>query len=785
MKILFRNLLSIVRRFKMATALNILGLSIAFGAFMVIMMQLDYDWNFDKTHPDSDKIYRLEKIANTGVYGINSRPFSDQFIASSPHIVSGTLAAISHKREMSFSVIGDPEQNNYRELALKVYPNYGDVFEFKMIEGKMDAMNQPNTALIPLSLSRKLFGKETAIGRQLKSEDETYTIGGVYKDFPRNTIIENSIYYPIAADEHLHDWGNSLFYTYIRVDDPKNSEYLIENFKNNFDASLLSPGYEWVKEINLRLTPLTDIHYVTDVQFDFFPKIGRQTLWVLLAIAIIILLIAEINFTNFSTALAPMRIKNINTQKVLGAGERTLQTAMISEAVFISLLSFILSVGLVFWFSKSSLAGLVNADLSLSSHITLVTITGIISLLTGILAGIYPAFYTTSFSPALVLKGNFGLSGKGRKLRNGLIGIQFIASFALIICSLFMYLQSNFMQNSSVGYDKDQLIIADIPIKMMGQKEAIVSQLKSYSGISDVGFSDILFSGSDQYIELDRNLKDQTIRFQCLPVDASFLRVMGIDVMEGRDFRKDDERTSHGAFIFNEKARQAYGIEVGDKIDGLGEVVGLIPDINFASFRTEIVPMAFYIWGDYKFPADIMENYAYIKVSAGADMKAAFSHIKSTLQSFKPDHLYQIRFFDEVVQQLYENERRFSSLIILFSLVAVFISIVGVFGLVVFDSEYRRKEIGVRKVLGSTISEILILFNKTYIRILCICFVLAAPIAWYAVAKWLENFAYKTPLSWWVFLLSFLLVSLITSFTVTFQSWRVANANPVDSLKTE
>lgn len=785
MKTIIRNFFNTLRRFKMATALNILGLSIAFGAFMVIMMQLDYDWNFDKVHPDADKIYRVETMIDKGTYAILSRPLADRFIASSPHIVAGTLAAPSFKRDMSFSVIGDPEQKGYRELALKVYPNYGEVFDFKMVEGEMEAMNHPNTALIPLSLSRKLFGEETAIGRQLKSEDETLTIGGVYKDFPRNTMIENNIYYPIPDDFYLHEWGESYFYAYIRVDDPENSKGLIGNFNNNFDASALGPGYEWMGKLSLRLTPLTDIHYVTDVQYDFFPKTGRQILWVLLSIAIIILLIAGINFTNFSTALAPMRIKSINTQKVMGAEERVLRTAMISEAVCISFLSFIISIGLIYGFSKSSLSGLVNADLSLSGHTTLITATGIISLLTGILAGMYPAFYTTSFSPALVLKGNFGLSAKGRKLRNGLISIQFVASFALIICSLFMYLQNNFMQNAPVGYDKDQLVITDIPIEMIDKREAIVGQLKSYAGISDVSFSDMLFSGSDQYLELGRDFKNENIRFQCITVDASFLRVMGIDVLEGRDFRKDDERTRDGVFIFNEKAHQAYGIEVGDKI-GSSEVVGLIPDINFASFRTEIVPMAFYIWGEWKFvPSDRLENYAYIKVNAGSDIKEAFAHIQSTLKSFKSDYSYHVRFFDDILQKLYENERRFSSLIILFSLIAVFISIVGVFGLVVFDSEYRRKEVGIRKVLGSTISEILILFNKTYIRILVICFVLAAPVAWYAVQKWLENFAYKTPLSWWVFLLSFLLVSLITSATVTFQSWRVANANPVNSIKTE
>ncbi|MDF9831762.1 ABC transporter permease [Parabacteroides sp. PF5-6] len=785
MKTLFRNLLSILRRFKMATTLNILGLSIAFAAFMAIMMQLDFDWNFDRSHADADRIYRVETISDEEAYAIISRPLADRFFASSPHIVAGTLSEPSFNREMTFTVVDDPAQNVYKELALRVYPNYGEVFAFEMIEGEAHAMERPQTVLIPQSLAHKLFAGETAIGHQLKSDTETFTVGGVYKDFPRNTLVENNIYQPIEADHLLHEWGDTKFYAYIRVDEPQHSEELVAHFKANFDAASLGSGYSWVADTGLRLTPLTAIHYTTDALYDFYPKTGRQVLWVLSGIALIILLIAGINFTNFSTALAPMRIKSINTQKVMGAGESTLRSAMISEAVAISLFSYLLAIGLVYWFAQSPLHTLVSADLSLSAHPFILLDTGGIALLTGVLAGIYPAFYTTSFSPALVLKGSFGLSAKGRRLRNGLISVQFVASFALIICSLFMYLQSRFMQNSPLGFDKEQLIVADIPLGIQDKKEAITNQLKAFSAISEVTYAEMLFGGFDQYGELGRNFKGESIKFQVIPVDPSFLTALGIPVAEGRNFRKEDEKNNQPSLIFNEKACKSYNIAVGDKIDNM-EVIGRIEDIKFASFRTEIIPMAFMIRGTRDFfTADGMDHYAYIKVKAGADMKAVISDIHSTLRSMKPDHLYQIRFFDEVIQGMYENETRLTSLIILFSLIAVFISIVGVFGLVVFDSEYRRKEIGVRKVLGSTIREVLLLFNKTYIRILCICFVVAAPIAWFAVSKWLENFAYKTPLSAWVFLLSFLFVSLITSATVTFQSWRVATANPVDALKAE
>jgi len=767
----------------MASTLNVLGLSIAFSAFMVIMMQLDYDWNFDKSHTDAHTIFRVDKVYEGTAYAVLSRPLSDRIIASSPHIIAGTVAAPSAKYEMFFSVENNGIRNKYREKALKVYPNYGDVFEFNMLEGDKDALSHPNTVLIPSTLSRKLFGSESAIGRQIESEEQNYTIGGVYKDFPSNTIVENNIYYPIQPNERIQDWDSSMFYLFLKLDNSKNSQLVIDNFLKNFDVASLGEGYSWLDGLKLKMTALPDIHYTTDVLFDFTPKTTRTTLLVLLIIAFIIVLIAGINFTNFSTALAPMRIKSINTQKVLGANDQILRLAMILEAVFACFLSFILSIGIVYVFSTSSLSHFISADLSLANHWELLFITAIIALGTGILAGLYPAYYTTSFSPALVLKGSFGLTPKGRKLRNALISLQFFASFALIISSLFMYLQTDFMQNSSVGYDRDLLIVSDIPSGIVDKKETLSDQLKKYPEISNVTFSEALISGFDQFMELSAYYKGKSFQYQCIPVDPSFLQVLGINTMEGRDFRKEDTFTTYGTYIFNEKAMRAYDLEVGDKLNGI-EIVGIIPDIKFASFRTEVEPMAFQVGGNNIFK-ETSNNYTYIKINAGSDIKTTLSNIQNTLDSFAPSYLFNIRFFDEVIQKSYESESRFSTLIILFSLITALISIVGVFGLVVFDSEYRRKEIGVRKVLGSTIREILLFFNKTYFRILTICFVLSVPVAWYVVDRWLENFAYKTPMYWWVFLLAFLLVSLTTSCTVTFQSWRVAIANPVDSIKTE
>ena len=246
---------------------------------------------------------------------------------------------------------------------------------------------------------------------------------------------------------------------------------------------------------------------------------------------------------------------------------------------------------------------------------------------------------------------------------------------------------------------------------------------------------------------------------------------------------KVNANMQYGVFVFNETARKRYNMELGSTIDNQGEIIGFMPDVKFASFRTAVEPMAFYVWGTNNWGNQ--QSNAYIKVNAGADLRAAMSHIRSTLSQLDAEYPFEVRFYDEVLQRLYAKETSLSSLISLFSLIAIFISIVGVFGLVVFDSECRRKEIAIRKVLGASTMGIIIMFNKAYFKILVICFVVAAPLAWNAVTRWLENFAYRTPMYWWVYLIAFVAVGIITAATVTFQNWRVASANPVNAIKRE
>ena len=788
MKPIILNFLSVIRRFKVAVVLNVLGLSVAFAAFMVIMIQLDYDLGFDKFHANHEKIYRVEFARQTYTQAVINRPLAERFFESSPHILAGAISN-PNGRKTFFHVENAGERNFYEETVKLVSPEYTDVFTFDMAEGVDEALKTPNTVIIPLSLSRKIFGNESAVGKQIVTPQATLTVGAVYHDFPSNTVLENCIYSPMPDDLNKLGWGSWNYHVFIRVNDPVNVPQLFENFKRNFDASAATAAgqtYNW-DDNYLRLTALSDIHYATDVQYDSTPKASKQTLLILFAIAIVIVAIAAINFTNFSTALTPMRIKNINTQRVLGARRNSLRFIIASEAVVIAFLSWLIAVLSVSLFSHTQPANLVDADLSLAAHPLIVGGTALVALLTGVFAGVYPAHYMTSFAPVLVLKGSFGLSPKGKKLRNTLMSIQFAASFALIIGASFMYLQNHFMQNSSLGYEKDALVTVNIR-ELQGNRDAFTNQLKTFAGIDDVTYAYDLLSSSDSYMRWAREYKGEEILFQCLPVDYTFLNVTGIEVTEGRDFRREDvNMTGQGVYIFNETARAKFNMDVDTRIGGregvigLGEIIGFMPDIKSASFRVAIEPMGFYVVSETQ---NGLDN-AYIKLHEGTNLRAAIAHIQSTLAAFNPDYTFTIRFFDEVLQRLYEKETALSSLISLFSMIAIFISIVGVFGLVVFDSECRRKEIGIRKVLGASVLGIIIMFNKAYFRILLICFVIAAPLAWYAVTRWLENFAYKTPMHWWVYLLAFVAVGIITGATVTFQNWRVANDDPVKAIKSE
>ena len=641
--------------------------------------------------------------------------------------------------------------------------------------------------MVPRSLADKLFGEDiSAVGKTLRAEEniwtksaKLFTIGAVYKDFPENTQLRNVVYTAIDPDYNINNFSSSNWVCYLLLDNPAMADEVADNFNRHFDFKKIYHEGE-----QIRLVPLTDIYYMNETQDGGTFRSGNKEVTALLfGIALLIVIVAAINFTNFSTSLTPLRIKSINTQKVLGSSDTLLRRSLLIEAALISFIAWLVSLVIVWGLDWAEALPFIEADLSLVSNLPIVFLCGIVALVIGWLAGIYPAYYIISFPPALVLKGSFGLSPSGRKLRTTLICVQFVVSIVLIIGACFVQIQNSYMRNFSLGFDKDQVAIVELNETMYNKHhDTYVNRLKENPGIEDVAFAMEKVGSKDGYNTNGGNYKGKDFQYFIIIASSNFLRVMGIPVIEGRDFSKADELSDHVSYIFNRTAMEGLDMQVGDAFDSYssGHLIGFSDDVKFTSLRGGEDNIAFLV-GNFGYSLPI----SYIRLKAGSDIHAVVGHIQETMRELDPSYPFNIEFYDEIFNHLYRKEENLRDLVTVFSLLAIIISLVGVFGLVVFETQYRRKEIGIRKVHGATVGEILLMFNKAYLRIVGICFVIAAPVAWQGVKMWLEGFAYKTPLHWWVFLIALLIVTVITLLTVSFQNWKAANENPVNSIKSE
>lgn len=795
MKLMIRNLLYLFKRFKTAVVLNLFGLTIAFAAFLLIVMQVDYEMNYDAMHSKSGRTFRLE--ANHGEFehnAIHCLMFSDAFVNSSAHITdySYRYPFYGGERYCQIDEVDDQgEAKVFKENFQLCLPNISDVFDFHMKEGSVECLSIPGSVLIPESVAKRLFDKQSAIGKRIRMSGSSgwqpvsttiLTIGGVYKDFPGNTTVQNRIYVPMDQLGLLKSsWQMYANEIYVTLDDPLNKEEVLDHFNKTFDFAKSQMGS--AQEIALRLTPLKDVYYTHDTTFDFNPKGHRETNYVLLGIAFLILFIAGINFTNLTTSLIPLRLKTINTHRVLGCSIYKLQAISLIESIVICLISYILALFIVNDLSYTPIANWVDADIRLSQYKGLILLTALIAILTGCLAGLYPAIRSTSYAPALVLKGSFGLSPKGKKVRVALIGFQYTVSIALIIVTLFMGLQNHFMTSSEqLGFNKDQVAIVNLTPEIYAKhKPQYIQKLKDYPGIEDVAFSVYELSKEDDMIDLEyARHEDKDVFFKVFYASENFLSVMDIQVEEGRDFTREDLNKAQSDYIINPAAERDFHLHPGDRFNDR-TVLGVSKDFRFNSCRIASSPFVFALNNDIPNPKLV----SYIRFNSKTNLQEAVAHVRETLKEIDPTFPFEISFYNTILNNLYQKEQTLGKLISLFGIMAILISIVGVFGLVLFETQYRRKEIGIRKINGATTGQILLMFNKTYIRIVSVCFIISIPIAWMGTQQWLENFAYKTPLHLWVFIVAFLIILSVTIGTVTFRNWQAANENPVNSVKSE
>lgn len=795
MKLMIRNLLYLFKRFKTAVVLNLFGLTIAFAAFLLIVMQVDYEMNYDAMHSKSGRTFRLE--ANHGEFehnAIHCLMFSDAFVNSSAHITdySYRYPFYGGERYCQIDEVDDQgEAKVFKENFQLCLPNISDVFDFHMKEGSVECLSIPGSVLIPESVAKRLFDKQSAIGKRIRMSGSSgwqpvsttiLTIGGVYKDFPGNTTVQNRIYVPMDQLDLLKSsWQMYANEIYVTLDDPLNKEEVLDHFNKTFDFAKSQMGS--AQEIALRLTPLKEVYYTHDTTFDFNPKGHRETNYVLLGIAFLILFIAGINFTNLTTSLIPLRLKTINTHRVLGCSIYKLRAISLIESIVICLISYILALFIVNDLSYTPIANWVDADIRLSQYKGLILLTALIAILTGCLAGLYPAIRSTSYAPALVLKGSFGLSPKGKKVRVALIGFQYTVSIALIIVTLFMGLQNHFMTSSEqLGFNKDQVAIVNLTPEIYAKhKPQYIQKLKDYPGIEDVAFSVYELSKEDDMIDLEyARHEDKDVFFKVFYASENFLSVMDIQVEEGRDFTREDLNKAQSDYIINPAAERDFHLHPGDRFNDR-TVLGVSKDFRFNSCRIASSPFVFALNNDIPNPKLV----SYIRFNSKTNLQEAVTHVRETLKEIDPTFPFEISFYNTILNNLYQKEQTLGKLISLFGIMAILISIVGVFGLVLFETQYRRKEIGIRKINGATTGQILLMFNKTYIRIVSVCFIISIPIAWMGTQQWLENFAYKTPLHLWVFIVAFLIILSVTIGTVTFRNWQAANENPVNSVKSE
>lgn len=795
MKLMIRNLLYLFKRFKTAVVLNLFGLTIAFAAFLLIVMQVDYEMNYDAMHSKSGRTFRLE--ANHGEFehnAIHCLMFSDAFVNSSAHITdySYRYPFYGGERYCQIDEVDDQgEAKVFKENFQLCLPNISDVFDFHMKEGSVECLSIPGSVLIPESVAKRLFDKQSAIGKRIRMSGSSgwqpvsttiLTIGGVYKDFPGNTTVQNRIYVPMDQLDLLKSsWQMYANEIYVTLDDPLNKEEVLDHFNKTFDFAKSQMGS--AQEIALRLTPLKDVYYTHDTTFDFNPKGHRETNYVLLGIAFLILFIAGINFTNLTTSLIPLRLKTINTHRVLGCSIYKLRAISLIESIVICLISYILALFIVNDLSYTPIANWVDADIRLSQYKGLILLTALIAILTGCLAGLYPAIRSTSYAPALVLKGSFGLSPKGKKVRVALIGFQYTVSIALIIVTLFMGLQNHFMTSSEqLGFNKDQVAIVNLTPEIYAKhKPQYIQKLKDYPGIEDVAFSVYELSKEDDMIDLEyARHEDKDVFFKVFYASENFLSVMDIQVEEGRDFTREDLNKAQSDYIINPAAERDFHLHPEDRFNDR-TVLGVSKDFRFNSCRIASSPFVFALNNDIPNPKLV----SYIRFNSKTNLQEAVAHVRETLKEIDPTFPFEISFYNTILNNLYQKEQTLGKLISLFGIMAILISIVGVFGLVLFETQYRRKEIGIRKINGATTGQILLMFNKTYIRIVSVCFIISIPIAWMGTQQWLENFAYKTPLHLWVFIVAFLIILSVTIGTVTFRNWQAANENPVNSVKSE
>ena len=785
--------MKIFRKTGVSTLINILGMSVAFAAAMILLVRVRWDFTYDAILKGHEQVFRMEHDwDHDGSFATNfNRPLIELIRDKSSNVEAvGTTASWG---DWTLAREGDPNAG-VRVSRCFADSTFFQVFPFKWVEGSAkEFADFGETLVLSRTMARTLFGDEPAVGKYLQRKDGTrLRVVGVYEDMPANSSLNYQSFTYIGT-LHLEDSSEWSFTTYLKLRHPEDAG----NTQAQLVASILSyygvsddVDDEEVEKFRkeFRILNLHEAYFRKDLDAGV-EAVNKSMTITLLAIALLLIVIAIINFINFSFAEIPFRIKSINTRKVLGENRSSLIAKQLLRAAGLALIAFGFSFLFLRVVAGMSWASAIAAVMKPRDYAAIILPMLGVTLVAAVIAGLAPALYSTSQPTALVLKGSYAMSIKGKALRNGLVGLQFFLSFIFILLGLYVDAQLRFMLNKDMGFRQDQVLQVVCGQNGVANLEALESRLLQNPSILEVTASDNTIVGESR-MSWGRYADDGTyVNLEVLPVADDFIDFFGLQIVDGRGFLPSDNESRTGCFIVNEAFLRRYPqFHVGSNIDGhvdASPIVGVVKDFYSKSLRNDIEPLALYNWG-----ADSWRDFGtlYVRVAEGADFKTVSDYIKESICALDPTIIpsqVNVRRLSEWIGSMYVVESMLRRLVSIASVVALLIAIIGIIGLVFFETQFLRKEIAVRRVNGATVSGILQMINRKYLIIAGISFVLAAPFAYILMSGWRKSFVSKAPIQVWIFLATFALVAAITLAVVSLQSWRAANANPVESLKNE
>lgn len=810
----FRIAVRNLARYKFTSFINLFGLTVGITCCLLILTYILHETSYDRYNHNADRTWRVTRSFNNreGIVSLHlgsvAPPFGPLLHNDFPDIQKMTRLYEVGNVPMRY------EDKIFNESNLFFADtSFFDIFDVTLLSGNpRTALADPNAILLTPEVARRYFGDADPMGKIIRMDNQiNFKVTGIYRPLPPNahfhptilmsftTLNDSSIY---GEKQLMTNWGNNSFFTYILLPDHYPVESMVAQFPAFLDRHMPTDGapagvkpHQFTK---LFLQRLTDIHLHShlDSELEENGDAGRVTIFG--AIALFILLIACINYMNLSTARSSLRAKEIGIRKVSGALRREIIVQFLSESVLLSYIALILAAALT-WLTLPGLNRITGLDLSIQSLLKPAVLIPLFftPLLVGILSGLYPALFLSSFQPSKVLKGLFKAGSGSISFRKVLVVTQFAISIVLLISTAIVFQQLHFMQNTSLGFNKDQIIHLVYSDGLDKNYESFRTQLlrdphNRFLTRSSRIPGGRLLDEQGASTESGDSLKPVTADIKFVRVDQDFLSAFSIPVVAGRDFSRA-YATDTNNFILNVAATKALGVRSPGEMVGKsfsyggmkGRVIGIMQDFNFESLHQSIVPLILTMPPASQPASNSFYNLS-IKLAGNKDnIAAALRRIEKTWKAFLPEVPFDYSFLDEGFSQLYTAEQRQGQLFTIFSGIAVFIACLGLLGLSAFSISQRIKEIGIRKVLGAGTATILRLLSVDFLRLVAIAALIAFPIAWYAMHNWLRDFAYRIPIQWWVFAAAGILAAAVALATISFQAVRAALSNPVKSLRNE